>query len=281
MTQEIGNAFLGASPIPMLIKMSDVSTPSRDKSPSPELFSLIKAAASSLIGFKELWGSIKAKGVDEGFNEDQLMGYLKPLLKEKLTDMQIKYLTHEEYYKQKSKEQYQKRVILPDIAPKKDIEQTEYEALTEEEEFKKWEQNKNDRILRATAPEEIKQLVDEPEESKLDPLKDPEINRPILGVINDPETEDPKDLEISFLKEKVSELEEALKKTQQFKPATQLEPKPFLDDDIVIEYLKERAKETGEIIDFGRVGSGALVQRLAPYKNSFGVIELFGRIVTK
>jgi len=93
--------------------------------------------------------------------------------------------------------------------------------------------------------------------------------------------EDPKDLEISFLKEKVSELEEALKKTQQFTPATQLEPKPFLDDDIVIEYLKERAKETGEIIDFGRVGSGALVQRLAPYKNSFGVIELFGRIVTK
>ena len=39
--------------------------------------------------------------------------------------------------------------------------------------------------------------------------------------------------------------------------------------------------KTGDIIDFGRVGSGALVQALAQYKNSFGVVELFGRIVKK
>jgi len=75
MTQ-VGKGLIKASPKPMLIHMVDVSTPSTDKSPSPELFSLIKAAASSLIGFKELWGSIKTKGADEGFNEDQLMGYL-------------------------------------------------------------------------------------------------------------------------------------------------------------------------------------------------------------
>ena len=40
------------------------------------------------------------------------------------------------------------------------------------------------------------------------------------------EVEDPKDLEIQFLKEKVAELEDALKKTEQFKPATQLQPSP-------------------------------------------------------
>jgi hypothetical protein len=101
----------------------------------------------------------------------------------------------------------------------------------------------------------------------------------------DDEDEDPKDLEISFLKEQKAELEEALKKTQQFLPATQLESKQqlaiALDDDTVFEYLKNRAKETGDILDFGRVGSGALVQALAQYKNSFGVVELFGRIVKK
>jgi hypothetical protein len=96
--------------------------------------------------------------------------------------------------------------------------------------------------------------------------------------------EDPKDTEIQFLKEQVKELEEAHKQVQQFIPATQLENKPnpqTLTDDTVFNYLKDRAKETGDIIDFGRVGSGALVQALAQYKNSFGVVELFGRIVKK
>jgi len=102
--------------------------------------------------------------------------------------------------------------------------------------------------------------------------------------------EDPKDTEIqflkdenSFLKEKVSELEEALKKTQQFTTATQLETKsnPNIDDDIAFSYLQARANNTGDIIYFGRVGSGALVQALAQYKNSFGVVELFGRVVKK
>ena len=107
---------------------------------------------------------------------------------------------------------------------------------------------------------------------------------------NPPPPEDPKDTEIqflkdenSFLKEKVSELEEALKKTQQFTTATQLETKsnPNIDDDIAFSYLQARANNTGDIIYFGRVGSGALVQALAQYKNSFGVVELFGRVVKK
>jgi hypothetical protein len=96
--------------------------------------------------------------------------------------------------------------------------------------------------------------------------------------------EDPKDTEIQFLKEQVKELEEAHKQVQQFIPATQLENNPSpqtLTDDTVFQYLKDRAKETGDILDFGRVGSGALVQVLTQYKGSFGVVELFGRIVKK
>jgi len=95
-------------------------------------------------------------------------------------------------------------------------------------------------------------------------------------------------IENQFLKDQLEEertrtkeLQEAMKQLQQFTPATDLESKPFLDDDAVFKYLKDRAKETGDIIDFGRVGSGALVQALAQYKNSFGVVELFGRVVKK
>jgi len=91
-------------------------------------------------------------------------------------------------------------------------EQTQEEALTEEEDFKKWEQNKKE-LEQMAAPEE-----------------------------------DPKDLEISFLKEKVSELQEALKKTQQFVPATQIQEEEqerpagivFSDETLVFEWLRKR-----------------------------------------
>ena len=193
----------------MLNTMVDEDTLSRDKKPSPELVSLIKAAASSLIGFKELWGSIKAKGKDEGFNEDELMGYLKPLLKERLTDMQIKYLTHEDYYKQKSKQQYEKRVILPEMSPKQEPEQ----SYNPEEEIKKIGE-----IRRAEQKREAEE--------------------PII-----PDDEDPQALEIQFLKEKVTELEDALKKTEQFKPATQLQEKRDeygTDENKVFDWLGKR-----------------------------------------
>ena len=53
--------------------------------------------------------------------------------------------------------------------------------------------------------------------------------------------EDPKDTEIAFLKEKVTELEDALKKTQQFTPATALEGKRLsLDEAAVFEFLNKR-----------------------------------------
>jgi hypothetical protein len=107
---------------------------------------------------------------------------------------------------------------------------------------------------------------------------------------NDNDDEDPKDTEIQFLKEQVAELQDALKKTDQFKPATQLQEQPpakdpnptpelQLTDDLVFQYLRDRAKETGNILIIDRVGAGALVQALSQYKNSFGVAELFLRII--
>jgi hypothetical protein len=235
----------------MLKAMVDVDKASKDKSPSPELFSLIKAAATNLLGFGELWGSIKKKGHDEGFTEKELQEMLRPFLKEKLDSKKVWYLFHADEQKQRSHEQYQSRTNI----------------------------STNDGKNVLSKPEEREQYNPEEEIKKIGEIRRAELQK---QANEDDEDEDPKDLEIAFLKEQKAELEEALKKTQQFTPATQLESKPaVLDDDTVFEYLKDRAMKTGDIIDFGRVGSGALVQALAQYKNSFGVVELFGRIVKK
>jgi len=114
----------------------------------------------------------------------------------------------------------------------------------------------------------------------------------------DDEDEDPKDLEIAFLKEENAQLKDAMHKVQHFQPASKLTEEqardmtmevvkqsglavPLPNEDSIFQWLKDRAKETGDIIDFGRVGSGALVQVLTQYKGSFGVVELFGRVVKK
>jgi len=72
--------------------------------------------------------------------------------------------------------------------------------------------------------------------------------------------EDPKDLEISFLKEKVSELEDALKKTQQFTPATDLEE--------VIKTGEQRDKEAHDWLRNSADGIGTF------YYDAYG-IDLF------
>ena len=97
------------------------------------------------------------------------------------------------------------------------------------------------------------------------------------------EVEDPKDTEIAYLKEQITELHEALRETEQFKPATDFTVPTARDntltDDEVFEYLRQRATQTGDILVIDRVGSGALVQVLAQYKGSFGVAELFLRVI--
>lgn len=79
-------------------------------------------------------------------------------------------------------------------------------------------------------------------------------------------------------------MEDALKQTERFKPATAYEEptKPQMNvytDEGAFQWLRDRAKETGNILIIDRVGAGALVQALAQYKNSFGVAELFLRVI--
>jgi hypothetical protein len=64
------------------------------------------------------------------------------------------------------------------------------------------------------------ETVTKPADDKI-PAEQPQ-REPITPA--DFKEEDPKDLQIEFQKEKIAELEDALRKTQQFKPATDLQP---------------------------------------------------------
>src|SRR5580765_7387023 len=90
----------------MLIAMTDVDKVSRDLKPSPELFEMIQAAASSLTGFAQLWESIRKKGNSEGFTDEQLQWLLRPLLQDKLgmDRNKIYYLFHAEELKEKQRQ---------------------------------------------------------------------------------------------------------------------------------------------------------------------------------
>lgn len=99
----------------------------------------------------------------------------------------------------------------------------------------------------------------------------------------DEEEAGPTPLELAEIK--VAQLEDAIKKIGQFKPATKIDrvdiniPGPITDDS-AFQHLRQRAKETGNILVIDRVGSGALIQALAQYKGSFKVAEVFLRIIT-
>jgi hypothetical protein len=152
-----------------------------EKQPSPELLSLIKAAAQSLLGFGELWNSIKMKGKDEGFSERELQDILRPLLKPQLNKDQIYYLFNAEQKKEQSKEHYHRNIPTDDA--KKVLEQIHI------------------------PPKELEQS---------------------------PEDEEPTELELANIR--ITQLEDALHKTEQFKPATALQPQ--VDD---INIVKIRA----------------------------------------
>ena len=187
------------------------------------------------------------KGHDEGFTERELQDILRPLLKPQLNKDQMYYLFHREEQIERVKSQSHRKFTTDDA--KKDIGQ-----------------NKGNN----QPPPET------PPPKQNPPPKEPE--------------EDPKDAEIAYWKEKAIELQDALHKIsdKQFVPATQLQEQPAakdptpelqLTDDLVFQYLRDRAKETGNILIIDRVGAGALVQALAQYKNSFGVAKLFLRVI--
>ena len=126
-------------------------------------------------------------------------------------------------------------------------------------------------IIQTTAPEEIKQLANEI------PLE--EYKSDLIDPLSE---EDPKDLEIAFLKEKVSELEEALKKTRQFQPATALESQPSVSIDAILyqdEILKLLQKQADGVHSFFYDAYGIDLfknRELAQLKNSG--VKVFRRL---
>ena len=142
MTQ-VGKGLIKASPKPMLKAMVDVDTVSRDKSPSPELFEMIQAAASSLTGFAQLWDSIRKKGNSEGFTDTELEDLIKPLLKQQLnmSREQIWYMFNKEKKAITNKEAYDSRRINTQNNNNKDPEK-KYENIIHEKDEKLKEKDK-------------------------------------------------------------------------------------------------------------------------------------------
>ena len=203
-----------------------------EKQPSPELLSLIKAAAQSLLGFGELWNSIKMKGHDEGFTERELQDILRPLLKPQLNKDQIYYLFHTEEKKIQNKEHYDNR-INPTNLPKKEPEQ-----------------NKGDNKPPETPPPD-----DEP-------------------------PEEPTELELANIR--IAQLEDAIKKTEQFKPATALEQLPQViesaekEDERVHIWLKNSADGIGTFY-YDAYGIDLFKNRELPQLKNSGV-KVFKRL---
>lgn len=156
------------------------------KQPSPELMQMIKTAASSLLGFGELWGSIKIKGRDEGFDEKELQDMLRPYLKEKLDSKKIWYLFHkeEQIERVQNQQRAQNRTKFSTNDDKKSTEQS------------------------TSPPKETPAIAKVEAIDKNNDLYEPE--------------EDPKDAEIQFLKDENAQLKGALKQTTEFKPASQV-----------------------------------------------------------
>jgi hypothetical protein len=69
-----------------------LSLQKRDKNPSKELVLLIRQSAKALVKFAELWKKVQEKGYEEGFDEKELQEMVRPILKQRLTTAQIKYL---------------------------------------------------------------------------------------------------------------------------------------------------------------------------------------------
>jgi hypothetical protein len=69
-----------------------LSLQKRDKNPSKELVLLIRQSAKTLVKFAEVWKKVQEKGYEEGFDEKELQEMVRPILKQRLTTAQIKYL---------------------------------------------------------------------------------------------------------------------------------------------------------------------------------------------
>lgn len=95
--------------------------------------------------------------------------------------------------------------------------------------------------------------------------------------VKDEPLEDPKDLEIQFLKEQVSELQEALKKTEQFKPATDLQPPPISNpDEHYFKWLADRDNKVNNFY-YGNCGIDFFIRQVLGMLKGSGV-KMFKRL---
>ena len=81
----------------------------RNKKPSPELFEMMRAAATNLSSFATLWESIKKKGHAEGFDDRALEQWFAPMVKDQMSQNQLRYLIHAESEKQRARDNRQKQ----------------------------------------------------------------------------------------------------------------------------------------------------------------------------
>ena len=114
--------------------MVEESTPSRDLKPSPELISLLSAAATGMLAFGELWDTVKQKGASEGFDEKSLLSLFAPMVKDKFTAAQVRYLMNKEKEQErardnraKQKDELKSLRTYAHIPPKKELEQKDEE----------------------------------------------------------------------------------------------------------------------------------------------------------
>ena len=242
----------------MLIQLTEEDSVSQDKNDS-EMSHVRQSEKAEKI--------IKELNDMRGLAKEKVESLIKQLREDKLKDHEIKkvlfarvdFVSRPTLYRalpQEFKREYTKPTPLPKTinVAHKVIDVPEREP-----------------IIQTTAPEEIKQLANEI------PLE--EYKSDLIDPLSE---EDPKDLEIAFLKEKVSEFEEALKKTQQFQPATALESQPSVPIDAILyqdEILKLLQKQADGVHSFFYDAYGIDLfknRELAQLKNSG--VKVFRRL---
>lgn len=82
-----------------------MNTTTPDKTPSNELASLIKETVEAYFTAREIWSRVLEKGKLEQFTEKELQDITMPLLNDRLTRFQIKYLFRREEMQMASKKQ--------------------------------------------------------------------------------------------------------------------------------------------------------------------------------
>ena len=206
MTQEKRNTFLTSVPVPMLTMNREYDDQSEDKNDS-ELcnIALSEKAEKIIVELNSMHGEAKKK-------IEELIATLRA---DKLKDHEIKrvlfdrvnFVSRRTLYNalpQEFKREYTKPL------PKTINISTPHNVIEQPT---------------STTPSDAEEFIGSPEQEI---QKIGEIRRALAK--QDAEEDDAQDLEIQFLKERVAELEDALHKTEMFRPATQIERRDDFDD---------------------------------------------------